>query len=130
MAKRRIITLIALVSFSFFSHIAAAQTDADSAAMEQIAAVVATLNHFPDDDDFATLDAIIADSEVSSQVRMMADTVANIEHSANEEGKGAMEAIAGDASASEQARSLAQIIGNLSHSASAAAKEQLTALFP
>jgi len=130
MARLRITTLIALVSFSFFAQFAAAQSDADSAAMKEIAAVVATLNHFPSDDDFATLDAIIANSAVSSEVRIMADTVANIEHSANEEGKGAMEAIAGDSSASEQARNLAEIIGNLNHTASASAKEQLAKLFP
>ncbi len=130
MAKLHLKTLIAIVAFSLFSHFAAAQSDADSAAMKQIAAIVATLNHFPNDDDFATLDAIIANSDVSSEVRMMADTVANIEHSANEEGKGAMEAIAGDSSASEQARSLAEIIGNLNHMASDSAKEQLAQLFP
>jgi enoyl-[acyl-carrier-protein] reductase (NADH) len=130
MAKLRLITLVALASCSLFSHIAAAQSDADSAAMKEIAAVVATLNHFPSDDDFATLDAIIANSALSADVRMMADTVANIEHSANEEGKGAMETIAGNASASKQAKDLAEIIGNFSHSASASAKEELAKLFP
>lgn len=130
MAKLQIKTLIAIAAFSLFSQFAAAQSDADSAAMKQIAAIVATLNHFPNDDDFATLDAIIANSEVSTEVRTMADTVANIEHSANEEGKGAMEAIAGDSSTSEQARSLAEIIGNLNHMASASDKDQLAKLFP
>lgn len=130
MVAIRLKTITLLASLTLFTQLATAQSAADTAAMKQIAAIVATLNHFPNDDDFATLDAIIANSEVSSDVRTMADTVANIEHSANEEGKGAMEAIAGDANASEQARSLAEIIGNLNHTASASAKEQLAALFP
>ncbi len=126
----RLKTLIVLASIGMFSHFAAAQSSADSAAMKQIAQVVSNLNHFPSDDDFEILDSIIASSDVSNEVRMMADTVANIEHSANEEGKGAMESIAGNESLSEQARSLAVIIGNLTHTASAAAKEQLAAMFP
>ncbi len=122
-------TLFVLAALGLFSQIAFAQSAADTAAMKQIAAVVATINHYPSDEDFEVLDAIIANSEVSNEVRIMADTVANIEHSANEEGKGAMETIVATGSASEQMKELATIIANFNHTANDSAKEQLAQLF-
>ena len=126
----RIKTLFVLASVGLFSQFAAAESEVDSAAMKQIAAVIVTLDHFPTDEDFVTLDEIMSNGEVSAEVQLMAETVANIEHSANEEGKEAMTIIAGDSNASEQAKGLAGIIANVNHAASDSAKEQIAILFP
>jgi len=130
MTLNQIKPFFVLAVVGLFSQFAVAQSDADSAAMQQIATLVTTLNHFPSDDDLTTLDTIIANSELSAEVHLMADTVANIEHSANDAGKVHMQAIAGDANASDQARGLAEVIANLNHMVSDTAKAQLAKLFP
>lgn len=122
--------LTLILAIGLFSQFASAQSDANDAALKQIADIVAGLNHFPSDEDLSTLDTIIANSELAQGVRDMANTVANIEHVANEEGRGAMEAIQENAQAPERAKVLAGIIGSISHTASPKAKSQLAELFP
>lgn len=117
-------------SIGLFSQFALAQTGADTAALKQIADIVANLNHFPSDADMITLENIMGKSDISQDILIIADTVANIEHSANEEGKGAMEAIQANSQASESAKVLAEVVGNLSHMASADAKKMLAQAFP
>lgn len=122
--------LILGAAIGLCSQFALAQSDADTAALKQIADIVAGLNHFPSDADMTTLEEIMSGGDISQTVLIMADTVANIEHAANEEGKGAMAAIQGSAQASEQAKVLAEVIENVSHMASADAKKMLAQTFP
>lgn len=124
------LTKFALIAaLSIGSQFAAAQNSDNMEAFRQIAAIVATINHFPSDEDMAKLDAITANSSLAQPVREMANTVANIEHSPNEEGRGAMEAIIENAQ-NPAVKTLAEIIANFSHMASADAKAQLAQFNP
>jgi hypothetical protein len=122
--------MILIITIGLFSQFVSAQNENNAAAIKQIADIVVGISHFPSDDDFATLDAIVADSSLAQGIRDMANAVANIEHVANEEGRGAMEAIQNNTQTPERAKVLAGIIENFSHTCSDAAKAQLAELFP
>jgi hypothetical protein len=117
-ALTRKIAVIALAGlFTQFSQ----ADNHNPTAFGEIAAIVASLNHFPSDADKARLAAIAADENYAQPIRAMATTVANINHSATAEGKTAMAAIqAGNAP--ERGKALAGIIANLNHTASDADK--------
>jgi len=124
-------TLLLLALSGLFTQSALAQDAAASAAMKQIADIVANINHFPSDAaDKATLAEIAGNMSFPEGLRNMADTVANISHSATAEGKAAMAAIQANAQAPEAARELAGIIASVNHVASAEAKQTLATLFP
>jgi len=90
-------------------------------AFREIAAIVASLNHFPSDADKAKLAEIVADESIAQDLRTMATTVANINHAATAEGKAAMATIqAGEAP--DRGKALAGIIANLNHMPSDADK--------
>ena len=122
--------IVLVAAIGFFPQFSIAQNEANAAAVKEVADIVASLNHFPSDDDLATLDAIIANSALAQGIRDMANAVASIEHSATEEGRGAMESIQANAQAPERAKVLAGIIANISHTASADDKMKLADLFP
>ena len=121
---------VLVAAIGLFSQFASAQNEANSAAITQVAKIVATINHFPSDDDLAKLDAISGNSELAQVIRDMASAVANIEHAANEEGKGAMEAIQNREQIPERGKTLASVIENFSHMASADDKAKLAEMFP
>lgn len=123
-------TLLLLALSGLFAQSVLAQDAAASAAMKQIADIVANINHFPSDADKATLAEIAGNMSFPEGLRNMADTVANISHSATAEGKAAMAAIQANAQAPEAARELAGIIASVNHVASAEAKQTLATLFP
>ena len=83
---------------------------ADSAASaEQIAGIVASMNHFPSETDKAALMAIAADDSISQAVRDMASTVARIQHFPDADGKAAMASIVANEQVTERGRVLAGI---------------------
>lgn len=119
--------LIAVIGL--FSQFSLAQ-DANSAAVKQVADIVANLNHFPSDADKATLAAISGNTALAQGIRDMATAVSNIQHAATAEGKSAMAALAAADNTPERGKVLAGIIANINHTASADAKAQIAQLFP
>ncbi len=122
--------LILLAVIGLFFQFVAAQNEDNAAALKMIADIVVGLNHFPSDDDLATLDQIIANSELIQAVREMANAVAGIEHVCNEESRAAMEAIQKNAQVPARTRALAGIIESFSHNAGDDDKKQLAGMFP
>ncbi len=112
------IALIALAGL--FAQISQADNH-NPTAFGEIAAIVASLNHFPSDADKAKLAEIAADESLAQPLRTMATTVAGINHSATAEGKAAMAAIQAS-EAPERGKALASIIANLNHMPSDADK--------
>ena len=100
------------------------------AALKQVADIVATLNHFPSDDDKTALMAISGTDGLPEGVRAMATAISSFAHSANEEGKEAMSRILENAEAPDRAKALAGIINELNHTASDEAKATLAQYFP
>ena len=109
---------------------AMAQDEAAMVAMKQVADIVASLNHFPTDEDKTALADISGNENLPESLRDMADTVANISHAATDEGKAMMADIQASDEATESAKALAGIIADINHSASDDAKATLTAMFP
>jgi hypothetical protein len=101
-----------------------------NAALNQIADIVASLNHFPSDEDKAVLAEIAANVNYPEGLRNMATAVSNISHAATAEGKEMMAAVQANMQAPESARALAGVIANVNHMASDEAKATLAQHFP
>lgn len=129
MKKTLINSLIVMLLGGLLSTSALAQ-NANRDALQTIAGIVASLNHYPSDADKAALAEISGNSSLADGVRAMADTVANISHSASDEGKQAMAAIQANDQAPDYAKELAGIIAGISHVASDDAKATLANLIP
>ena len=112
--KKALTRQLAAVAFAgLFTQFALADNH-NPTAFSEIAAIVATINHFPSDADKAKLAEIAGDESIAQPLRTMATTVANISHSATAEGKEAMAAIQ-ESEVPDRAKGLAGIIANLNH---------------
>ncbi len=100
----------------------------NASAAKAIAGILATLNHFPSDDDKLVLQEIAADEGVGRGFRAIAAAVANIQHSATDEDKEIMQRILASERAAENAKALASIVMNLNHTPSAEAITSLQAM--
>ena len=126
MKSSAIFKLSAFVLTALFTHFSFAD---NASSAEEIAGIVASMNHFPSDADKTALMAIAEDDSLAQAVRDMATTVANIQHFPNDEGKAAMARIMEDEEAPERGRVLAGIIANFAHMVSAEDKAKLEELF-
>ncbi|MFT6329973.1 MAG: hypothetical protein ACJAYN_001908 [Bermanella sp.] len=120
----------AIALLGFFTQFSAAQDVTPMAAAKQIADIVASINHFPSDEDKAALAIISADNSLPQNVRDMATAVSTIAHSANDEGKIAMTRIQASDKAPDSAKSLAGMIANFNHMLSDEQKQKLAKIYP
>jgi hypothetical protein len=120
----------AIALLGFFTQFSAAQEVTSMAAAKQIADIVASINHFPSDEDKAALAIISADNSLPQNVRDMATAVSTIAHSANDEGKIAMTRIQASDKAPDSAKSLAGMIANFNHMLSDEQKQKLAKIYP
>jgi hypothetical protein len=118
-----LISTMFVIVLGLFSVAAVADTPAKT-----IAGIVSELNHFPNDDQKATLNAIATDMSNSEAIRTIAKAVHDMQHSASDADKALLQAIAADESATSAERTLAGVVAGMNHMASADAKEQLAAL--
>lgn len=121
--------VLLLAVIGLCGQFALAQSNPNQVAIQEIADIVANLNHFPSDDDKAKLAEISGNNSLAQGVRTMADSVANINHSASAEAKTALQAMANAEQIPPYAKTLANIIANINHTASADDKAKLASLF-
>ena len=119
---KNLMLVVAIVSFAPF-----AVAD-DAMAAKTIAGIVAELNHFPSDDQKATLMEIAGDDEVSDSIKAIAEAVHGIQHQPTDEAKTALQAIVADGSADATTKALAEVVMGLNHQASEEAKAALAAI--
>jgi ArsR family metal-binding transcriptional regulator len=130
MKTRSLRNIVLTFSIGLFPLIGAAQDEARVEALREIAQIVASINHFPSDENKAVLASIEGNESYPQGIRMLAATVANISHAANAEGKQSMTMLQGNQRAPEAVKSLAEIIGRFNHMANDQDKAALLALFP
>jgi len=128
MALTRKFVAIALIGF--FSQFSMAQNQAAIGALQEIAGIVATINHFPSDADKAALAAISSNDGLNQGIKMIAGAVSGINHSATDQGKQMMAQLQQAAQAPDQFKSLARIIADFNHMPSDEDKATLAQLFP
>ena len=114
-----------LVLLGFLAHTV---TAAESKAVQTMAGILMTLNHFPGDAEKQTLKAIVDDKASTAQEKMIAQALINVQHKVSAEDKPKLEAIMNDQSAPASIKTLAMVIVNLNHMASATDKEKLKPL--
>ena len=101
---------------------------ADDAAIKTMARITMSLNHFPSDDDKATLKGIIDSDDSTEEAADIATAIANIEHKVLEKDTDRLKGIIGDDSAGADARTLASILLRINHAPSDEDKTTLAAL--
>ena len=121
--------LITVALLGFFSQFAAAQNQAALGALQEIAGIVASINHFPSDADKAALGDISNNDSLPQGVRMIAGAVSSINHSPSDESKQMMAQLQAAARAPEAVKSLAKIISDFNHMPSDEDKVTLSQLF-
>jgi len=80
---------------------------ADTPAAATLAGILLTMQHFPSDEQKATLEGIAGDEQVDKDLRMIAGAMSNIQHQVPDEERAVLQAIAGDPAASDAAKTLA-----------------------
>lgn len=104
----------------------AAEPDSEPAAV--MADIVATMNHFPSDEQKATLAGIAGDSQVDENLRAIAEVIAGVQHQPSGADRQKLQEIADDDSASDEARTLAGALLRFEHKAASQDVAALDAL--
>ena len=117
--------LAAIFVVGLFSQVSLADR---ASAQKTVAGIVASMSHFPSDDQKAELMAIAGDESAGRGMQMIAEAVGNIAHAANAEGKEAMSQIIASDGAPDEIKALAGVVMGFNHMASAEDKELLAGL--
>lgn len=100
----------------------------ESAATKTIAAILATVNHFPSDADKKTLTTLASQSSTTEQEKVLIAAMLAMQHSVTAADKPKVEAVAKDAKASAGVKQIATILASFLHTASDADKAALKKL--
>jgi len=101
---------------------------ADSGAIQTMARITMHLNHFPSDEEKATLQGIVDSDESTEGEADIAMALANMQHKVAEKDAARLTEIVDDDSATAQERELAGILLHINHTPSDADKAKLAAL--
>ena len=113
-----------LVSFALTAPAAFAQDD----ATKEIAMVIASLNHYPTDEQKESLQYIKMDKDSSASVQTIAGALINFKHQATPEDKAMLEKVAADSGATDAERQLASILMGIQHTPKPDALAKLKAI--
>jgi hypothetical protein len=97
-------------------------------AIQEMAGIMMTLHHYPDDSQKATLQKIIDDSSSTQDERTIASALMHMHHTVTDDDKAKLMDIANNSSAPDADRKEAEILANMHHKASADAKAELEKL--
>ena len=117
-----------LTGIAFTSLFATGFALADGASIKTMARITMGLNHFPSDDDKATLKGIIDSDDSTEEAADIAMAISNIEHKVQGQDTDRLEDIISDDSAAADARKLASILLRMNHAPSDEDKTTLAAL--
>lgn len=101
---------------------------ADGGAIQTMARITLSLNHFPSDDDKAELQDIIDSDDSTEDEADIAMAIADIQHKVSKKDAARLADIINDDSAEAEARELAGIVLRINHSAGDKDKAALSAL--
>ncbi len=96
--------------------------------LHTMAGILMNLNHFPSDDEKATLAEIVSDSDASASDQVLANVISNFKHKVGTGDRAALTELSANADAAAGARTLADILLNLAHNPSAEDKAKLIAI--
>jgi hypothetical protein len=119
---------LVLTGFAITSLFSTGLVLADDAAIKTMARITMSLNHFPSDDDKATLKGIIDSDDSTEEAADIAMSIANIEHKVLENDTDRLEDIISNDSAGADAQKLASILLRINHAPSDEDKTTLAAL--
>lgn len=101
---------------------------AGEAEQAQMADILISLNHYPDDQEKTTLQSLAKNSSLSDAERTIARALARVEHFPTDEDKKALKTIVGNDGLPKAVRELARITRNLEHKVTQEDKQVLAAL--
>ncbi len=119
---------VVLTGIAITLSFAPGAVSANEAAIKTMARITMNLNHFPSDDDKATLKGIIDSDDSSLEAADIALAIANMEHKVLEEDVERLQDIIDDKRSAGDARTLASILLRINHSPSDEDKRALAAL--
>lgn len=117
-----------LTSMAITSLLSSGIVLADEPAIKTMARITMNLNHFPSDDDKATLKGIIDSDDSSEEAADIAMAISNMQHKVLEEDVDRLEDIISDDRTGADARKLASILLRVNHTPSDEDKKTLAAL--
>ncbi len=85
--------ILAITLIGVFSQASMAQNQEVTEALQEIASIVISINHFPSDENKTVLERISGNNNLPQGVRLIASSVSDIQHSPNEQGKQVMSQI-------------------------------------
>lgn len=100
----------------------------ESKAVKTMAGVLMTVNHFPNDEQKKTLQAVSAETATTAQEKVLIQALLTMQHSVAEAEKTKVQAVVKDQAASAGARTVAGILERFLHMASEADKATLKKL--
>ena len=120
--------LLLFVGVSARPVLAQAPAAAPSKAVKTMAGILATVNHFPNDDQKKTLNALAAEPTTTADEKVLIGALVGMQHSVAATDKPKVEAIAKSATAPAGTKAVAEILARFLHMANAADKATLTKL--
>lgn len=120
--------ILALVGTGLFALMFGGTALAGSEAISAMANITMNLNHFPSDDDKATLEAIVDSEDSSEEEASIAMALINMQHKVTEKDAERLKDIVDDDASDESARKLAGIVLGINHAASEQDKAALATL--
>ena len=123
--RRKFLAITLFTLIGLFSQFSVAD---NASATKTIAGILASLNHFPSDDDKTALMAIAEDDGTGRAFRALASAIGKIQHSATVEDRDIMNRIIASDRAAADAKVLAEIVLGLTHTASDKAKATLQSM--
>ena len=99
-----------------------------SKPVQAMANVLLTLNHFPNDAQKKSLQALADDKATTAQERVLLQALINVQHTLSAADKPKVEALLKDPAATDGVKTLATVLSKLNHTASDADKAALKKL--
>jgi hypothetical protein len=100
----------------------------ESKAVKTMAGILMTVNHFPNDEQKKTLQAVAADTATTAQEKVLIQALLTMQHSVTEAEKPKVQAVVKDQGASAGVRTIAGVLERFLHMASEADKATLKKL--
>ena len=125
MLRKLCVVPVLLMIISLIASPLAAQ---QSKAVQTMAKVLLTMNHFPSDAEKQTLKQIADDKATTAQERVLISALAGIQHTLGAGDKAKVEALVKDPAASDGVKTIAGILAKFNHMATDADKAALKKL--
>jgi hypothetical protein len=120
----RAVTLIILFALVLAQPLVAQQ----SKAVQTMASMLLTFNHFPNDAQKKTLQALADDKTTTAEERVLVQALMNVQHTLSAADKPKVEALLKDPAASESVKTIGNVLTKLNHTPSDAEKAALKKL--